>query len=46
MKAVESKLGQLLSQGKPASQTNVGWGGIPSRAVDGNLDGSYRAGYV
>ena len=31
----------LLSYRKPTKQSSVGWGGIPSRAVDGNIDGHY-----
>ena len=34
----------LLSQGRPTKQNSVGWGGVPQRAVDGNVDGQWRAG--
>jgi hypothetical protein len=30
-----------LAQGRPATSSSVGWGGAPSRAVDGNTDGAY-----
>ena len=33
----------LLSQGRPTKQNSVGWGGVPQRAVDGNVDGQYGA---
>ena len=31
----------LLSQGRPTKQDSVGWGGQPSRAVDGNTNGHW-----
>jgi hypothetical protein len=31
----------LLSQGRPTKQSSVGWGGVPQRAVDGNVNGRY-----
>lgn len=34
----------LLSQGKPTKQDSVGWGGQPSRAVDGNVNGQWGRG--
>jgi len=30
-----------LAAGKPATQSNTGWGGDASRAVDGNADGNF-----
>ena len=33
---------QILSQGKPALESSEGWGGNPSRAVDGLTDGWYN----
>ena len=33
----------LLSEGMPTKQNSVGWGGVPQRAVDGNVDGRYGA---
>jgi len=35
-----------LALGKPASQSTVGFGGVPSRAVDGNTSGVYNLGSV
>src|SRR5262249_885473 len=32
-----------LALGKPATQSSVGWGGVPERAVDGNTDGGAEA---
>lgn len=32
-----------VALGKPATQQSAGWGGVPSRAVDGNTDGNYGA---
>ena len=34
----------LLSQGRPTKQDSVGWGGVPSRAVDGNTNGQWNQG--
>ena len=34
----------LLSQGRPTKQDSVGWGGQPSRAVDGNANGQWGSG--
>merc|ERR1712070_871027 len=31
----------LISQGKKATQSSEGWGGKPSRAIDGNTDQKY-----
>ena len=36
--------GNLISKNKPASQVSEGWSGRPSRAVDGNSNGSYGSG--
>lgn len=36
--------GHLISKNKPASQVSEGWSGRPSRAVDGNSNGSYGSG--
>ena len=33
----------LLSQGRPTKASSVGYGGVPQRAVDGNVDGKYNA---
>ena len=33
-----------IAIGKPATQSSTGWGGVASRAVDGNTDGSYNTG--
>ncbi|MGH3384724.1 MAG: alpha-L-fucosidase [Nocardioidaceae bacterium] len=30
-----------VALGKPVSQSSLGWGGVPERAVDGNTDGRY-----
>ncbi len=38
--------GTNVAGGKPASQISTGWGGIASRAVDGNTDGVYDDGSV
>lgn len=35
-----------LSQGKPATQSSTGWGGVASRAVDGNTSGAWADGSV
>lgn len=35
-----------LAQGKPTEQSSDGWGGVSSRAVDGNTNGSYGGGSV
>ncbi|MCW3839565.1 alpha-L-fucosidase [Micromonospora yasonensis] len=35
-----------VALGKPATQQSLAWGGVPSRAVDGNTDGAYGAGSV
>ena len=32
----------ILSDGKPTKASSVGWGGIPARAVDGNVDGIFN----
>ncbi|XP_033101159.1 fucolectin-5-like [Anneissia japonica] len=31
----------LLSAGRPAKQSSIGWDGVPGRAVDGNTDTNY-----
>ena len=33
----------LLSMKRPTKSSSVGWGGVPQRAVDGNVDGAYSA---
>jgi hypothetical protein len=33
--------GTNVAEGKPASQSSTGWGGLASRAVDGNTSGNY-----
>ena len=33
---------KLLSQGRPTQQSSVGWGGVPTRGVDGRTDGYYK----
>ncbi len=35
-----------VAQGKVATQSSTGWGGLASRAVDGNTDGHYGANSV
>jgi alpha-L-fucosidase 2 len=35
-----------VAAGKPASQSSEGYGGVASRAVDGNTDGNWGAGSV
>lgn len=35
-----------LAYGKPVIQSSTAWGGVGSRAVDGNTDGNYWAGSV
>lgn len=35
-----------IAQGRPATQSSVTHGGVPERAVDGNLDGDYTHGSV
>jgi hypothetical protein len=30
---------KLISKKKPTKASSVGWGGVPARAVDGNVDG-------
>ena len=35
--------GALLSQGKSASQSSIGWGGSPQRGVDGITSTNYFA---
>jgi YVTN family beta-propeller protein len=35
-----------LSLRRPATQSSLGWGGDPARAVDGNRDGAWGAGSV
>ncbi|MFO0696186.1 MAG: discoidin domain-containing protein [Polyangiales bacterium] len=35
-----------VALGRPAYQSSVGWGGSPSRAVDGNTDGNYGSSSV
>jgi hypothetical protein len=37
---------ESLSEGQPASQSSVAFGGVPSRAVDGNTDGGWGGGSV
>ena len=32
---------ELLSAGKPATQSSTGWGGVAGRAVDGNRNANY-----
>ena len=34
-----------LARGKPAFQSSVGWGGVPSRAVDGDANPVYNSGH-
>ena len=36
----------ILSYYKPTSQSSTGWGGVSSRAVDGDVDGRYDRGSV
>jgi RHS repeat-associated protein len=38
--------GTNLALGKTATQSSIGWGGDPSRAVDGNTDGNFGDGSV
>ena len=33
--------GSIVSQGKSAFQSSTGWGGVPSRAVDGNKNSQW-----
>jgi len=40
-KCAASLMPKLISQGKPASSSRVGWGGAASRAVDGRTSGHY-----
>jgi hypothetical protein len=35
-----------LAQGMPATQSSIAYGGVPSRAVDGNTDGNWGNGSV
>ncbi|GLW96769.1 alpha-L-fucosidase [Microtetraspora sp. NBRC 16547] len=35
-----------LALGKPATQSSLGWGGVPERAVDGNTSGVFGQGSV
>ncbi len=35
-----------LSYGRPATQKSTAWGGVASRAVDGNTDGNFTVGSV
>jgi alpha-L-fucosidase len=35
-----------VALGKPATQKSLDWGGVPSRAVDGDTNGNYSAGSV
>jgi hypothetical protein len=39
---LQSSLGKNIAQGKPAMQSSTGWGGVASRAVDGNTNGAYE----
>jgi hypothetical protein len=41
--AYESENFALASNGATASQSNTGWGGVASRAIDGNTNGSWNA---
>ena len=34
----------LLSSKRPTKASSVGWGGVPQKAVDGNVAGAYGAG--
>ena len=37
---------QLLSQYGSVTQSSVGWGGVPERAVDGNVRGDWGGRYA
>ncbi|KAA1245038.1 M36 family metallopeptidase [Aquimarina sp. RZ0] len=39
---VRSASASHIAVGKPATQSSLGFGGVPSRAVDGNTNGNYR----
>ena len=43
--AVEEAL-NILRSDLVATQNNVGWGGVAGRALDGNSNGQWSAGYV
>ena len=38
--------GRNVAKGKPAVQSSVGYGGVPSRAVDGNADPEWGNGSI
>ncbi|MFF4764375.1 beta-N-acetylglucosaminidase domain-containing protein [Streptomyces sp. NPDC001292] len=50
-RTADSFLSQVLNEvnlalHKPATQSSLGWGGVPERAVDGNTDGVFGQGSV
>ena len=36
----------ILRSDLTVTQNNVGWGGVPARALDGDSNGQWRAGYA